>query len=97
MRPERPYDGARGLAIAEDRLFCQDPGQDPRGPRQMPITKKVKRRNYDAYGHKMPSMTTFGEGVGPAAHEERAVHTTCGVVSKKRMYLYISCRVQQRT
>lgn len=51
-----------------------------RGPRQMPITKKAKRRNYGCVcihaRHKMPSVTIFGDGVGPAAHEERAVCTS---------------------
>lgn len=48
--PGTPIRLSEGLAIAEDGLIiCQDPGQDRRGPRQMPITKKAKRRNYDAY------------------------------------------------
>lgn len=48
--PGTPIRLSEGLAIAEDSLIiCQDPGQDRRGPRQMPITKKAKRRHYDAY------------------------------------------------
>lgn len=63
--PGTPLRCSEGLAIAEDRLICQDPGQDPRGSRQMPITKKAKRRNYDAYAsthgtrcHLLPHLVT---------------------------------------
>lgn len=97
IRPER--DGARGWRSRKTTKICQDPGQDPKGPRQMPITKKAKRRNYGAYVythgtrcHLLPYLVTAWD-LQPT--RKRAVHTTCSAGQENKLLRSMYCTIHE--
>lgn len=86
---------SEGLAIAEDSPNMSRPWPRPKRPPTDAYHEKGKENKLWCVcihaQHKMPSVTIFGDGVGPAAHEERAVHTTCSVVSKNEIKYLDPC------
>lgn len=66
---------SEGLAIAEDRQNMSRPWPRPKRLPTDAYHEKGKEKKLWCVcihaRHKMPSVTIFGDGVGPAAHEEK--------------------------